>query len=255
VGTTAEGANAMSSWLLFKFGNYRFKRPQVMSETLPSRIQETKIPRRDGSVIVAPIVLDSRTLTVEDMLVGYDTTDLQTQISKLNTVLESGFQPLYFRNNRYLNCRKTNVTYDYERGTNGRVARATIELLAIDPYTYGDSHIVNQSITTNPQTVVITNQGNAIAKPVIQVTANQAITTLKITNLLTGDFFTFGPLVNTDILIVDYANFNVTINGVQMFKFFAGNFITLMNGANSIKVEGTTNATLNVTFKDTYYEI
>ncbi|MCM8774611.1 MAG: phage tail family protein [Candidatus Omnitrophica bacterium] len=243
-------------WIVFKFGNYIFKRPQVLSENIPSRIQQTAIPRRDGTVIVSPIVLESKIIQVQEILVGDSIDNLDTQKKELILELENGENKLWFRNSRYINCVKQNATFDYERGTGGKVLRVTIDFLAVDPFVYdGTETIIDQNIETSPQDIIVFNNGDAQAKPYIKIVAGEDIELLTIINLVNSLTFTYSSLIDGDILEVDTFKMDVLLNSLRNFSLFNGNFIKLNSGPNTIRVIGTTESTFQIKFRGTYYSL
>ena len=122
------------------FGSYKFERPEGFQISGDSRVAETQIPRRHGSIIVSPIVLNSRTISIKETLVADNPAGLQTKYDALRTALEAGQDKLYLYDNRYINCVKTSFGTDYERGTNATVAHCTIQFLATDPFVYGSAY-------------------------------------------------------------------------------------------------------------------
>ena len=133
--------------------------------------------------------------------------------------------------------------------------RVTIDFLCVDPFAYDPLVTLSQSITTNPQNFNITNSGNAVAKPIFTITANQNIPALTFLNTTNSQTFTISGIVSTNVVVVDAYNMPVTLNGLNYYKVFSGSFIMLASGVNTLQVSGTTNATVQTTFANTYYGI
>ena len=139
------------------------------------------------------------------------------------------------------------LTFDYVRGTQGSLCQVSFELLAVDPYVYNDLTIQNNNVTTNPQTVNITTIGTASSKPVYTLIASQNIASLSIGTM------TVTSIASGQTLIIDSKNKTVTLDGINVYSFFSGNFQTLNVGSNSIAVTGTTNSTLDIAYQSVWY--
>lgn len=88
--------------------------------------------------------------------------------------------------------------------------------------------------------VVIENQGNVKAYPIIEI--HGQITDPSITNATTGEVFSIGTTVATGTYVeIDTFNRVVTLQsaGTNYRQYFSGDFLTLVSGNNTFRLTGT----------------
>jgi len=141
---------------------------------------------------------------------------------------------------------------------NGRVGwSGNLIFIAHDPLAYSTSETDHShNIDADPDTVVETAGGTANAEPVYTLTAGEALGAVEITleNLTTGLSLTWsGTLADADKLIIDVANWLVTLNDTPDMSTVTGRFPYLKPGANSIKVTNFSDSgTLDIVYRARY---
>ena len=131
-----------------RFGTWSFEKPEGFSISGDSRVVETEIPRRHGSLIVSPIVLKSRNINIRETLIANSPEELRIKYDNLRNVLESGEQKLWLYNDRYINCVKNSFATDYIRGTQAKSAICSMDFVATDPFIYdGTSTTITEYIS------------------------------------------------------------------------------------------------------------
>jgi phage-related protein len=135
---------------------------------------------------------------------------------------------------------------------------AASDTLYVDLLTYGDnansSKFDTISILEVVESFTITAGGTEKAKPVITLTADDTLTatTVEIENGATGESFQWtGDLVAADVLVIDCATGQVTLNSVAYIAGMDGQFIQLLPGANAITITGFS-GTLNFNYRARY---
>ena len=246
------------SYPAIRFSSYLFEKPDGFANTGDSRIVENEIPRRNGSVIVSPKVLKSRTISIKETLVADTPTALQTKFDNMRAILISGTQPLYLFNNRYINAVETSFSTDYVRGTNVRVANCAVHFLAVDPFVYSDTPTTDtKTVTATGQSKALTKLGNAPIRPVITISSivTATITTLQISN--GGNSFTLANLSAGQTWIVDLANYTCTKNAISDLTDFSGTFFQITPSDKDLVFTvnpSPCNFLCTIAFRDTYYD-
>jgi len=249
----------MITYPLVMFGTYVFEKPQNFAISSDSRIQEVEIPRRHGSILVAPIVLKSRVITITETLVADTSAALQTKFDNFKAQLESGTQPLYLNSNRYIYCNKTGFSTDYVRGTSARVANCAVTFLAVDPFVYGtDAYTDTEHVIANGQSYSIFYTAPAPFKPkfTLRNISTGTIYSLRITN--GTSFCQVTTLSAGETWVIDSLTETVTKNGVDAMEFFSGSFLQVANSDTTLSLTispGTVDLYLDTEFRNTYYDV
>lgn len=237
-----------------KFGNYTLPAGLVLvSKGLESRIAETEIPRRVGSV-TQNAQLKSRSFYIRGEVWAATPTELRQKYDELVAALYSGPQRFFEEDDadRYCNAECMSFGYDGEPLWRRTKFACTIHLLAAMPYFYSATETsINQAITA-PQTITVSAGDNAETGPTITITPSTAITSLKITHINQGSFLQYdGGLVPGDLLVLDHVNMTVVKNNLDDFKNISGTFFALKPGSNDLKFEGG-NLTATIKFRDAW---
>jgi predicted phage tail component-like protein len=154
---------------------------------------------------------------------------------------------------RYWNARLESLDGDFVANT---AWQGTITFLCPDPLAYSTTETSSDfNIDADPDTIVETVGGTAIAKPVWTLTAGETLTdvTIKLENVTTDEELQWtGSLVDEDELEIDSQYWTVKKNGTVDMNI-TGEFPRLIAGSNSIKVTAfSTTGTLNITYRDAY---
>lgn len=238
---------------------------QTWQEIAPTRLNIVTVPRRHGGLISDAVVQDVRQINLTGRVVSPDNTalGLRTTLLTLSELLNRQNKKLQLWDDMYIVAYKSSFGYQYVDGSSLRAADITINFQCVDPFWYSTTPstagstdpIISPNLTTSDQLIdftnniyrrdfTIVNTGNLFVFPVITVQAGATpLTHITVRNLTLGRLFTYtGTVQPGKILTVDTANFEVTNDGVEDLTNWAGDFVWLNPGSNSIEIEGTTPA-------------
>lgn len=126
---------------------------RVRGLPLERDVPSLTIEGRDGEYVHEKnIRLRPRTITVTGFIYANSADEAKKQFDELANILNKEEALKLYEDdteNRYINVRYTNITHDYEEGTNRKVARVTITFTAYDPHMYGDEVIVEHVVSTD----------------------------------------------------------------------------------------------------------
>ena len=107
------------------------------------------------------------------------------------------------------------------------------------------------TVTASPTTITVTNRGTYYAQPLI--TLKGAGTNPQIENLTTGELMSWTGSLANGTLALDCDKQTAELNGINAFPGFAGTFIKLAPGENTIKITAAgANLTASFLFRHTY---
>jgi phage-related protein len=233
-----------------RFGSLSLDGFHEWSEDIPSRVTESRFPRRPGSIAPRVPVPDSRIISLVGDIIKDSETELKAYLENLNQSLSDlGRNRLYLRDdNRYINAVKRGLRYQYIAAeTPAKHVRCFLEFLCDDPYWYSSTDSSDQQTVgaTFVWTWSITNNGKARTPLVMQIdrtsAGGQKFDTI-ITHTTTGIYQRWnGSLGNGSRLIFDAVNNRVIINGGNGLKDFQGRLIYLELGLNNFRYDGPQN--------------
>ena len=217
------------SYPIIQFGTYVFERPSGFDITGDQRIVETEIPRRDGSLIVSPVMMKSRTISLRERLIANTPAELQTKMDTLRAVLNSGLNALTLYNTRAIYCNMQSFSTSYVPGTQATMADCAITFLASQyPYFYDltgwQSDIV---VLSNNSMYHFNSLGNAPLQPEFAFINDQGIPATSVT-ITTYNAYTSTSsfsVTNTPTVLPYVYNVDCFTPTCDDFTIFAGNFI------------------------------
>ena len=96
-----------------------------------------------------------------------------------------------------------------------------------------------QTVSTSPTNYDIDVTGSALAKPKITIAASEALSNISIENTITNEKFSYlGSIGSTGSLVVDCDLFTVKKDDVDDIGNFSGDFLSIVNGTNSLIYTG-----------------
>jgi hypothetical protein len=223
------------------------------SEDMPSRVTESRFPRRPGTIAPRVPVADSRVISLAGDIVKSSETELKTYLENLNQALtDLGRARLFLRDdNRYIWAVKRALRIQYIAGEAPSThVRCFIEFLADDPYWYSATPSTDTQVVgaVNVFTWTLTSGGKTRTPLVMQIDrtgGGQQKLDIIITNTTTGLFQRWnGSLTFGGRLIFDAVNNRVTINGGNGLRDFQGRLLFLEPGINNLRYDGPANATI-----------
>lgn len=223
-------------------------------EAQASRVNVNTFPRKHGGIVVAVPFKAPKSGTFSFAVIKDSEAALTAYLDNLRAVLDAGVGQLFLRDdNRYVRVVKTNFSLAH-RASDLPALKATgaIEFVAADPFFYdatGEQHADDLAVTASPSVFAANNTGGAVTPVRIEIKANGAdkTGTFKLTNTTTGIYAQYtGTINNGNFLLIDGADFTVTINGTNGLKNFVGSFWQLALGNNNLNYEGPTGVDVKV---------
>ena len=248
---------------------------QSWQEVAPTRLNAVTVPRRHGALISDAIVQDARRINIAGRIVSNDGTayTLRTQLQAFAELLNRQNKRLQLWDDQYIIAYKSSLGYEYVAGSSMRAVDFTIEFLCVDPFWYSTSGsnsgstdpIASPNLTTGDVAIDITNNiykrtliinvpGNLFVYPVITIAAGATpLVRSTVRNLTISRLFTYEATIAANKkLIVDTSQFTVLNDGVDDLTHWAGDFVWLVPGDNTIEIEGTTPAAYSWTWTNRY---
>lgn len=178
--------------------------------------------------------LQPLTITVRVRWLAKVTDDMarlrRTMVSRLMCLSEA---PLYLDDDRHLGVYyKAVLTSPGELDTLWHTGSADLEFTAYDPIAYGAYHkgIIGYS-------TILSVGGSYETKPVITCKPSGSVSSLKLTNLDTGEFVQINAsLTSSSPVVIDMDKERVTVNGVNKAVTYESDFFALRPGHNSLRL-------------------
>lgn len=188
----------------------------------------------------------AKPISVEVTVAGTSYADVLSKLDTLKKVLgQRNSCPLMIEADRYYNAVFTSLSGSFAAPT---VWQGTIEFICPDPAAYGVTEISNDYTISGTQTITETAGGTGIISPIYTLTANAAVTSVKLENTETLEEIQWtGSLAAGDKLTIDVIKWLVSKNGVPSMGTVVGQFPRLKPGANGLTITGFT-GTLNITY-------
>ncbi len=240
-------------------------------ESANARINAASVPRRHGALVQDAVVQDVRQVKITGTLLTPDDTavGLRTVLRTLAELFSRKAKRLQLWDDRYVTAYKASFVFKYVEGSALRAADYQLNFTCVDPFWY---YIDTNSVLTTfgtgdiaiditagiyKKAFTLTNNGTFVAYPAYTITANTGtITGVTLRNLTLGRQFTYDGVIHSgNPLVLDVTNFTV-INGTEDLTNWAGDFVWLVPGANSMEIEATlsgTNDTILATWPDRSY--
>lgn len=246
---------------------------QSWQEISPTRLNAVTVPRRHGALISDAVVQDARRINLAGRIVSPDGTalGLRDLLEDISELLTRQNKRLQLWDDRYIVAYKSSFGVQYVPGSSMRAVDFTIEFLCVDPFWYSTASstagaLVVPNLTTADQAIDITNNiyrkaltinnpGSIFVYPIITVTAiGTPLTRITVRNLTIGRLFTYeGTVAAAKSLVVDTSGFTVVNDGTDDLTQWAGDFLWLMPGSNSMEIEGTAPAAYGWAWTDRFY--
>ena len=226
-------------------------------ESHPSRLNAMTAPRRHGAILSEAVVEDARRISVKGTILKSTASLLRDTLDTLGELFMRRNKRIQLWDDRYRYAYKSDFTYSYIIGSAMTGVDFELNFFCPDPFWYSttadtQSYELNTGhtiidITANiyKRAFTLTNNGKVIAYPKITVTAGATpLTNIVIRNLTQGLFFRYtGTIAVGKSLVVQPLDFTVRNDGTDDLTNFAGDFLGLRVGSNSMEIEGTTIAT------------
>lgn len=187
--------------------------------------------------------LSSRSIRIRSIVTGADAAAYQTAWDNFMQAMAKPNQTFAYKTGRYINVDSINVrSHSFIIGD--LKAQAEIELFCGDPFWYSDNLTTESTwtVTSSPDTEAFTNSGNIDVCPIIEITANADLGSgIQLKNQTDGNvLFSYGDSAFTSgkKLIVNCQNGTVDLDGINTIRFFSGQFLKLLAGANTLEYTG-----------------
>lgn len=242
-----------------QFANLVLDGFEEWGEQNDSRIQEHRIPRRQGSLAPQVPAVDSRQISLRGELWGISEADLKSKLKTLRNTLAYGRGRLIeYDDGAFLNVIKANFRNTFRAARMpSECVGVSLDFLADDPYWYSatDKSPVN-ALTGVIDTFSVTNEDLAPTPPVFEITrqaggADWADVTL--TQTTTSLFLKFAGLLAIDqTLIFDCVNRRVMLSGADVLHAFVPGSIDmeLVPGVNNFEYKGPANVSILTHFRE-----
>jgi hypothetical protein len=233
----------------------------ITSKTVNASIQVLEDAYAAGGKNIADGFPRSTVITIaggiyEDSIANFETADRALKqaclkggqlslsgdsVSRYLDVIFAGITETFLRENEHLDQRHRNYN---------------IKFRVENPFWQDSSETTDDNVLAGNDTVSISNGGDYMVKPLITIDADQSvdIPTVTITNTTDGSMlFTYNDpnFVSGNSVEIDCSEGTVERNGGDSSDYFAGNFLRLLAGTNSIDYEGAA-CTLTFTFRKIY---
>lgn len=229
-------------------------------ETNGSRLNAMTAPRRHGAILSEAVVEDARRINIKGTIMSPDRTaeGLRDILDTLGELFMRRNKRLQLWDDRYRYAYKSDFTFAYVIGSAMTVVDFDLAFFCPDPFWYSTSADTVPRTLTSGDTMIdvtnniyreaftLTNNGKVVVYPKITVTAGASVplTTIIVRNLTQGLYFVYtGTIPVTKSLVVQPLDFTVRNDGEDDLTNFAGDFLGLRLGANSMEIEGTAPAT------------
>jgi len=215
------------------------------------RMELTERAFSDGGINKGDDMIDIRSLKLEGELLAnsdgeYDSkwNELILKMTQVEFYLEDGSWQILIAG-----AKRIDQTFD--KSLRKRLGQIEIELVASDPFwEHKDLSTKEESCPAPPEEFVVTNDGSYVAYPVITITANANNPNMTLKNITDNNaifsYIDSGFLI-TKVLVVDCKKGTVKLDGTNTIRYFAGQFLRLLPGNNTIRYEGA-NATVKFEF-------
>lgn len=226
-------------------------------EALPSRLNAMTAPRRHGAILSEAIVIDPRRISIRGTVMKSTQPLLRDTLDVLGELFSRTKKRLQLWDDRYIIASKSDFTFSYIPGSAMRGVDFDLQFFCDDPFWYSTTPTtVPHELTTGDTAIdvtqnkyrkafTLTNSGMFIVYPKITVTAGATpLTTCVVRNLTQGRYWVYsGTVAAAKSLVVNPIDFTVRNDGTDDLTNWAGDFLGLRMGANSMEIEGTTPAT------------
>lgn len=228
------------------------------------RGQSHDVTRRDGN-LMPNLILDSKTISIEGLIVGSTPTAARTTLDSLVKIINSPRvdpsldrepRDLYLFDDRFYRGHIDNFSHDSKAAVKAREFK--FRFIAPEPYEQYVQYLrTTQSLSSSPQQFTVTTNGNAFCRPIITITNNGSnVASIIVQNYTTNRSFSYtGTLQTSQDLVVDVDKVTVENNGADDIANSSGaisDFI-LYPGGNEIVVTGILNGTIKVDWRDRWY--
>lgn len=226
-------------------------------EAAPSRLNAMTAPRRHGAIVSEAVVMDARRVSVRGTILKSTQALLRDTLDILGELFMRTNKRLQLWDDRYLNAYKSDFSHAYIPGSAMRGVDFELQFFCADPFFYSTTADTIPHELTTGDTVIdvtqnkyrkaftLTNNGKVIVYPKITVTAGATpLTTCVVRNLTQGRYWIYSGTVPAGLsLVVNPLDFTVRNDGEDDLTNWAGDFLGLRTGTNSMEIEGTTPAT------------
>ncbi len=241
---------------------YSFPQNRFSLDQLPwmRRFSEAERAYQHGSVVTSDSRIKSRPGRIWGTISFSTRAAFRTALEQLRAACAIEDPTLHadeFWPDRYVNIRVKNVDGVYY--PNLMAGEVEVLFQAIDPFWYSDTlSSVITTLTSQPQFITITNNGEMETVPLITYTAGAAQMRVRLRNNSDGnrELDYQATLGLNDVVILNAANGTVTLNGTTHIEKLTGAWWNLVVGANVIRV-GITGAigaasTLQIQWRERY---
>lgn len=227
-------------------------------ESNPNRINAMTAPRRHGAILNEAIVVDARRISIKGTIFEDTQAELRDTLDFLGELFMRTQKRLQLWDDRYIVATKSDFTFAYIVGSAMKGVDFDLQFFCADPFWYSTTDDTEQRTLTTADTMIdvtankyrraftLTNSGGLIVYPKITVTAGAStpLTTIVVRNLTQGRYWVYtGTIAVLKSLVVNPTLLTVRNDGEDDLTNWAGDFLGLRVGANSMEIEGTTPAT------------
>lgn len=217
----------------YSFNSYSLPLVESVAAPMPGRIAQADTPGRAGGY-QGKRRTGSRSITVTGTLAADSYADLLDAWSDLCAAHDvEDAAHLVIRDGWYLLAQPETVA-DSERDTSH--LKYDITYRCSDPF-FRSTTLTSQTLSTSSSTT-FTATGNVAALPAISLTFSGGSGSATITNTTTGETCTISP-DTTGTYIIDCEGESVTLSSADKSACFAGQFLTIAPGSNTIAVSAT----------------
>jgi len=227
-------------------------------ESLPERVVSAEKSPGDSDSAWFDAGWSHKVVNLVVVVLASSRSDMKAKFRTLKRFLLKDWIRIYqTSNDRYLRVKPTNI--DMPETTEARSLKATLsmEFLAPMPWQLPNNSVVQSftAVTTSPLPIVFDNPGDIHSYPVITIEnpSSGDLSNLSITDVNTGDFFTFtGTIPAGSTLVIDSLTRTVELDDEDYIGFVEGNeWMKVESGGNSYTVEFTSSGDMNLDFEYT----
>lgn len=249
-GSLSFGGVALSAYGLYV-------RNSTLHPILPApRLRQAKLTGKSGAYDFDS-EYEPREFPCDVVVIGTSLADLQSKVDSIAAALnvELGVKALIFdiQSTRYFLAKlASSPVFSYS----GFMAEAQLRFICADPFAYSTTETASvHTVDEAPESLQETPAGNYLIEPVWTLVADQELAAVDIiiTNGTTNEAFTWsGTVGNGETLIIDSAQWYVTLEGVASMTAISGAFPRLQGGVvNALQVEGFHGA-MTITYRARY---
>ena len=240
-----------------KFNDSTLEGVTGWTEDINSRVNESVIPRMDGSKISGNPSLESRMINIKGVLVASSVDDIRTKLNVLSRIINSGLKSLQLHDDRYIYAAKKSFSYEYSR--DGKLVEYEIDFICPDPYYYSleETTVTGDVTSGDNKTISVTVGGNIYTPFALYVSPSSDMTYLYVYNSNVDKYFEYeatdddGTIYSGTVIEIDTGKNLCACSGNNVASYFSGVFFKLEgNTSNTFYVSTDADINYSILFYD-----